>query len=270
MKQRTNTPGGNWVHQLPEDYIKNIGLNGEVYENQIRHNGILMVHAKPMPCPNVVDINSGDHSPNCNLCDNGMVYYGHKECKVMFVGNSNQRSFTMQGSQDIDSASMIVPTKYLDGSDLDVQFADRFICPLVGFKIRYYQRVEYSQTMKDRLHFPAIDVDMVFDGTTQYKKDVDFTIEEGHIRWIHSGRNPGYDMALDRGRVYSINYYTLPIFSVIHLPHQLRTSIELDKEGQPNYKRFPQLVSVRKDFLPYNHGDKIGQADTPEPRDGQV
>ena len=267
MKQKSNAPGP-WVFQQPDDAQVHVGLNGETFEKQINNRGILMIHAKPMPCPNVRDINSADHSPNCNLCDNGMIYYGHKECKVIFMSNSNARNFTMQGSMDTDSATMIVPTEYADGTPLDVQFYDRFICPIKDFKIRYYQRVEYSQTRKDRLHFPAVSVDLIFDGTTEYKEGIDYCIEDGCIKWIAGGNSPGYDQEIDMGKVYSINYYTQPIFSVVSLPHQLRTAIEMDKAGQPFYKRYPQLVGVRKDFLPYNSGDTVGQADTPEPRDG--
>ena len=268
MKTPSNAPGP-FLFQLPEDYVRHVGMNGEVFEREIENKGIVMVHAKPMPCPNVIDIHSADHSPSCTLCDNGFIYYGHKECKVIFMGNSNNRSFTTQGSMDVDSATFIVPTKYSDGTPLDVQFYDRFVCPIKDFKIRYYQRVEYSQTMRDRLHFPVVSVDMLFDGTTEYKEGVDFKVEEGYIHWIPGGKTPGYDMNIDKGRVYSINYYTQPVFSVINLPHQLRTAIEIDKDKKPYYKRFPQLVGVRKDFLPYNSGDKIGQSDTPEPRDGQ-
>lgn len=260
---------GPWVFQQPNDAQLHVGLNGENFEQQIQNRGIIMIHAKPMPCPNVIDIHSADHSPNCTSCDNGMIYYGHKECKVVFMGNSNQRNFTMQGTQDTDSATFIVPTKYMDGTPMDVQFYDRFVCPLKEFKIRYYQRVEYSQTRKDRLHFPAVSVDMVFDGTTQYKEGIDFEVKDGYICWISGGNSPSYDLDTDMGKVYSINYYTQPVFSVINLPHQLRTAIELDSAGQPFYKLYPQLVGVRKDFLPYNKGDKIGQSDTGEPRDGQ-
>jgi hypothetical protein len=269
MKEKSNAKGP-YLHQLPDEYQQYVGMNSEAFENQIQNRGIEMVHSKPLPCPNVLDPNSGDHSPNCNLCDNGFVYYGHKKCKVVFMGNSNSRNFTMQGSMDVDQASLIIPTKYEDGSPLDVQFFDRFVCPIKDFKIRYYQRVEYSQSMKDRLHFPAVSVDIIYDGTTQYEEGRDFKVEDGYIRWISGGRNPGYDMDLDKGRVYSINYYTNPVFSVVSLPHQFRTAVELDKDGVPHYKRYPQLVSVRKDFLPYHSGDTTGQADAGEPRDGQL
>jgi hypothetical protein len=267
MKKPSNAPGP-WVFQQPDEAQMYVGLNGRNFEADINNRGIIMIHAKPMPCPNVNDVDSPDHSPSCNKCENGMIYYGHKECKVIFMGNSNSRNFTMQGSMDIDSATFIVPTTYLDGTPLDVQFYDRFMCPLEDFKIRYYQRVEYSQTMKDRLHFPAVAVDKIIDGTIEYKEGIDFKIEEGYIRWISGGNCPGYDINLDKGRVYSINYYTLPVFSVTSLPHQLRTAIEMDKDGNPFYKRYPQLVGVRKDFLPHNSADKVGQSDAPEPRDG--
>jgi hypothetical protein len=243
-----------------------IALNPQVFEELIRSHGIRMIHARPVPCPKVKDLYSGEHDPSCNECFNGFLYYGHKEFVGAFVGNTNQRQFLVNGTWDLDQAQIIIPTKYNDGSELDVQFFDQIILP--DFTVRYYQRVEHSQGGIDRLHFPAKEVDFIRDANgRQYEEGADFIINQsGYIEWISTTR-PGYDITLDRGIIYSINYYCKPVFTAIGLPHQLRVSQSLE-EGKSVQTRFPQLVIVRKDFIPFDPSDKVGPPDRPEPRDG--
>ena len=103
----------------------------------------------------------------------------------------------------------------------------------------------------------------------RYRPDVDFQVADGRIVWLKE--RPGWDPTLDRGVVYSVNYYTRPTFTVLQLPHHLRMAQTQgpDGPGSPNITaRFPQLAVCRKDFIPYDSADRVGEPDTPEPRDG--
>ena len=72
--------------------------------------------------------------------------------------------------------------------------------------------------------------------------------------------------ALNRGVVYSVSYYTRPTFTVMHLPHHLRLAQAQGEVGGQNVTaRYPQLAICRRDFIPYDHSDKVGKPDTPEP-----
>ncbi len=257
---------GRFIGQMPHGQMQ-VGMNPEAFNDLIQGKGIRMIHSKPIPCPNVRDIHASDHDPSCNSCNNGFLYYGQKEFIGAFMGNDNSRQFMINGQWDLDNATIVIPTKFQDGSEIDIQLFDQIIVP--DFTVRFYQRVEHSQSGIDRLQFPATKVDVLIDATgKQYTPDVDFSVDDaGNIKW-HTQNRPGYDLSINRGIVYSVNYYCRPVFTIIGLPHQLRTTQTVGKDGKPVQERFPQTAVVRKEFVPYNSGDKIGPSDSPEPRDG--
>ena len=264
MRQGNKPPAvpGNFVGQMPAGGYQ-VGMNPAVFEEAIRAHGVRMIHSKPLLCPKRKDLYSPDHDPNCRDCQNGFIYYGPKEFIGLFSGNSNQRNFGMNGTFDIDQVMITIPTKYLDGSELDAQFYDQVA--VVNDECRYFQLVEHSTTGRDRLHFPATDVDKLVDYYgKEYFFNVDFTIDGGDIVWNSGASRPGYDITVDRGTIYSINYYCRPVFTVISLPHQFRTTQQMAPGGGQE-ERFPQTVVCRKDFIMKNPNDTQGFSDTAEP-----
>lgn len=261
-------PPGAKHHMQPANNAQ-VVLNPDNFNNLIASKGVRMIHARPIPCPNVRDLYAGDHNPACNDCFNGFIYYAHKEFIGAIMGNDNQRQFNMNGSWDVSNAQIIIPSKYKDGTDFDVQVMDQIVIP--DFTVRYYQRVEHSQTGIDRLHFPAVSLDKIVDSKMEeYFAGVDATInDKGQVQWL-GDRRPGYDVELDRGIIYSINYYAKASFTILSLPHQLRITQTLRPDGTVQQQRFPQLCVVRKNFIPNDPNDTIGPSDTAEPRNGQV
>jgi hypothetical protein len=242
-------------------------LSPEIFEELIAHHGIRMIHSRPVPCPNVRDLNDGSHSPACNFCFNGFFYYDKKEFVGVLFSNSMDRRFQAQGTWDLDNAYIIVPVRDSDGEILDVQYFDQIVIP--DFTVRYYQRIEHSQSGIDRAQFPVISIDYLVDASGKvYSPDVDFIADNGRISWVQGGERPGYDPIQDKGVIYSVNYYTRPAFTVVGLPHQLRMTQTKDETGNNVQARYPQLCSVRKDFIPYDHADEEGAPDRPEPRNG--
>lgn len=251
------------------DNTPQFALNPRAFDELIGSKGIRMVHSKPIPCPNVSDLHSGDHPPGCSECQEGMIYYDEKEFIGAFQGNSNSRQHQVNGQFDYDEASVVVPAKYKDGSEFDIQLFDRIVVP--DFTVRFYQRVEHSQTGVDRLKFPAVRVDKLRDASgNEYRQGIDFELTQtGDIKWISQNR-PGYNLGIKKGVVYSVNFYCRPVFTIVSLPHQLRATQTVDPStGRAVQERFPQQAVVRKDFVPYHGGDRVGPTDTPEPRDGQ-
>jgi hypothetical protein len=249
--------------------IPNITLNPDTFEFLIKSQGIRMFHSKPTPCPYVRDVKGIDHDPACNFCHNGYLYYGEKEFVGVIMANQNNRKFMASGTWDYDQSQVIIPTIYADGTQMDVQIFDQLTVD--QGPIRYYQRVEHSQTGIDRLHFRPISIDNIIDNSGyQYVPGVDFIINsEGRVQWI-SDKRPGWDVALDSGVIYSIVYYIKPVLTIIDLPHQLRTVQTADPGGNNVQARFPQLAVVRKDYIPFDVADKIGQPDAAEPRNGST
>jgi hypothetical protein len=256
---------GQSIMQMPTPLI-NVTLSPAIFQQFIDSQGIRMIHARPVPCPNVRDLYGEDHNPACNECFNGYFYYNKTEFTGAFFGNQLERNFTESRSWDLDQANIVVPVQDTAGNILDVQYFDQIILP--EFTVRYYQRVEHSQSGLDRLQFPAVTVDfLIAKGGKIFRPGIDFIVEEGRIRWI--GERPGWDASIQRGVVYSVNYYTKPHFTVLQLPHQLRVAQTQSQPGNKNIEaRFPQLCVCRKDFIPFDRADKIGEPDRPEPTDG--
>jgi len=239
-------------------------LNPEVFERQINSQGVRMIHSRPVPCPMVRDLYTSDHSSACNLCYNGMIYYDTREFVGAFAGNNLQRIFGQNGTFDMDTAQIIIPVHDIKGEIMDIQYFDQVQIP--DFSVRFYQRIEHSQSGYDRAQFPVLSIDYVLDARgKRYLPGVDLIAEDGQIKWLSQNR-PGYDAQLQRGVIYSINYYTKPVFTVMGVPHQLRMA-QTKGDGQNVEARFPQLCIVRKDFIPFDSTDKKGPADRPEPRD---
>jgi hypothetical protein len=253
--------------QMPLPLVQT-SLNAEIFEQQIRGQGVRICHKRPVPCPKIRDINAGDHNPACNLCNNGFIFYGETFFIGAFAGNELIRMFNINNTWDIDSAAIITPVKDEKGQILDVQYFDQLILP--DFTVRYYQRVEFNQSGVDVLHFQPVSVDFVIDENgVRYQEGVNFDIRDGRIIWRVNRDVPGFDATLDRGTIYSVNYYTRPHFTVTGLPHQLRITQTRDEEDEKNTQaRFPQLCVVRKDFIPFKPQDKIGPNDRPEPARG--
>jgi|GEM_PF-2994536 len=245
----------------------NVTMNPESFEDFIRGHGVRMTHKRPVPCPNVKDINASDHPPSCNMCFNGFIYYDKSHFIGAFMGNSLDRRFNPEGSWDLDQAQIIIPVKDEEGEILDVQYFDQIEVP--DFTVRYYQRIEHTQNGVDRPQFKVVSIDFVMDANGKvYRPGIDVVPDgDGRVKWI--GDRPGYDPVTKRGVVYSINYYTPPTFSIVNLPHQLRITQTKDLAGGSNVQaRFPQLAIVRKDFIPFDAADKVGAPDRPEPASG--
>ena len=259
-----NKMPGRSVFQMPEPLF-NITLSPEIFEQQIKSQGIRMIHARPVPCPNVRELNSGDHVLNCSLCHNGYIYYSQAEFVGTFFGNDLQRQFNLNGTWDMDQASIVIPVRDNQEKILDVQYFDQILIP--DITVRYYQRIEHSQSGIDRAQFAVFAIDFAIDNKGKmYRPGVDLVADEGRIKWI--GERPGYDLTLNRGHIYSVNYYTNPVFTVIGLPHQIRMA-QTQVKGEENVQaRFPQLCIVRKDFIPFDSADKTGPSDRPEPTSG--
>jgi hypothetical protein len=253
--------------QMPEPLI-NVTLNPEIFEQLIKGQGVRMIHSRPVPCPNLREIGAG-HNPSCTRCYNGFIYYNPVEFIGALSNNTMDRKFNMNGTWDLDQAQIIIPVKDNGGSILDVQFFDQILLPDAA-PVRYYQLVEHSQSGIDRLQFPAVSVDFVIDAHgKKYRPGIDVVVEEGRLRWI--GERPGFNAQLGRGVIYSVNYYVRPCFTILGIPHQIRVAQTQSPDG-PGSKnvqaRFPMLCVVRRDFIPYDSADSVGQKDRPDPPKG--
>lgn len=264
MSQSPRYNPNNVSLQMPQGMV-GVGMNPTVFEQQIRDHGIRMIHSKPLQCPNRKDIYSPTHDADCKMCVDGYIYYGHKEFTGTFMGNSNSRQNLMQGTYDADVATIILPVTYEDGTQLVGQFYDQIT--IVGKTIDFFQLVEHAKTGRDVLQFEAVSVNKLIDARgNEYSQGIDFIVDQGDIVWTPDGNRPGMDITLDRGVAYTVNYACVPVFTVVSLPHQLRTTTQV-LAGKKVESIYPQLVFCRKDFIPSKKSDDVGFSDVAEPLD---
>lgn len=224
---------------------------GDAFDQLLNNRGVRFIHQRAVPCPNIKSHDDNTHDPLCPHCDgSGLFYYKEKEIIGMFVSNSIERQFEYNGAWEQGAAIVTLPTLYDDGEPADFSIYDRLVC--TDFTVRLYEQKEYEprSDSKQQLRYPIERVQYLAtansSSVTEYIEDVDFTIEDGKIKWT-DGHTPSYDHVNDRGQVFSVAYYAFPIFVVLQPMRELRITQELIGASK-QAKRLPQQVVVRRDF----------------------
>lgn len=238
---------------LPDPSIK-----GASFDQLLSQRGVRMVHHKAMPCMNVKSTDFQAHDPECTFCDNsGIIYYESREIWGVFTGNSIEKTFEAHGVWEVGSAVVTLPTAYPDGTQADFNTYDRL--ELVDFSVRLWELKGYEPRPDgmQELRYPVQKVEFassIVDGVQKfYVQGEDFTLTPdnvesgGSIQWI-SGKEPAYNVALERGEVVGWAYYAKPIYVVLQTLRELRITQEW-VNGVKQAIRLPQQILVRRDFL---------------------
>jgi hypothetical protein len=259
---------------LPQE-IYNPQFSGEQFDQLIRDRGLRWIHEKAALCPNVRDINSKTHDPNCKLCHNGFLYFGKEEVFGIFQSNKLEKIYEVQGTWSIGEA-VVTFTSYAINSDgtqgkmVDFMHQDRVTC--LDYTFTWSEVVEHSPLGVDRLQYPAVTIEFLTDKDgNQYRMDVDFKINlVGMIEWTGKNR-PKADLSLGRGGIYTVVYTANPQFYVVSILHELRATKGLDKaSGKVTALRLPQQCYIKRTYLVDHPGDNVGQSSALYPRNGQI
>ncbi len=233
-------------------YIPDPSIKGLSFDQLLQNRGIRFTHRVAAPCPNVSTVEDNNHNPLCPVCDgNGILYYREKEIYGTFHSNSLQKNFEMQGIWEIGSAVVTLPTEYPDGTPAEFQTYDQLVIP--DFAIRLWELKQYEPRpdQKQQVRYPITSIDYigyVISGTlTELVLDVNYTIEDGKIKWI-PGFEPPYDAATDMGQVLVVSYFANPVYNVLQHMRELRITQEL-VNGTKVPVRLPQQILVKRDFL---------------------
>jgi len=273
-KKRYKPSKGNFPPFTPEVF-PDPTLKPLDFEHLIKNRGLRWKLQKAAYCPNVTNAETMQHDSNCNVCENGMIYFGNVEIHGIMQAQKLERLYEINGSWDIGEA-IVTFSAYTDGENgepgkgkpIDLQMFDRLTC--CDYEFRWPELIEHSPTGIDRLRYPALSVEYLAGKTgKQYFVDQDFFINhDGHIQW-KTNKQPTYDMLNKRGEVFTIVYTARPVFLVVQLMHELRATKALHiQTGQFAAVRLPQQVLVRRDYLFQHKADKKGMPTTRAPRDG--
>jgi hypothetical protein len=241
--------------QMPM-YNPDSSIAGHSFDDLLKNRGIRMIHAKALPCANILTLDSNAHEPNCTFCNNnGFQYYDSKEIWGIFSGNSMQKTFEAHGVWEIGSAQITMPTEYPDGTEADFNAFDKLTIP--DFTVRLWELKEYEPRPGNiqELRYPIEKVDRTSSILAQgkvekiYTPGIDFNINtQGQIVWI-DGRQPAYDAREGHGEVIAWSFYANPVYLVVQTLRELRITQEM-VNGQKIARRLPQQLLVKRDFLP--------------------
>lgn len=239
------------------DFIQDISIRGESWDQLANNRGIRFVHRQAAPCPNVTILNDNNHDPDCPFCDGSQILYlRDKEITGTFTNNSLQKLFEIQGVWEVGTAVITFPTEYPDGEQADFNTYDKLVCP--DFQVRMTDLKEYDATFPNMsLKYPVIGVfnmtSIVNGALKTYVQGTDFNIVDGNIEFV-SGQEPSYNDIEEFGEVLSITYSANPVYNVLQLMHEMRVTQQM-VDGQKVAKRLPQQVLVKRDFLFKPDGD---------------
>jgi hypothetical protein len=233
-------------------FIPDPSVKGISFDQLLQSRGIRFIHKKSIPCPNIETVYDNSHNPNCPLCNDGLIFYSEKEIWGTFHSNSLQKNFEYQGLWEVGSAMVTVPTEYPDGTPAEFNTFDQLVIP--DFRVLMWELMEYKPTAnhQQQFRYPIFETEFVAsavnDALVIYQKGVHFNITNGNIEWI-VGQEPYFNVAENKGDVYTLKYFSNPVYNVVQHLRELRITQEMNAQGQKVAKRLPQQMMVKRDFL---------------------
>lgn len=222
--------------------IDDVSLRAESFDQILQNRGIRFIHEKVIPCPNISSLEDNTHNPNCTFCDvNGMYTYDRKEVYGIFTSNSLQKSFERQGYWEIGNAVVTVPSLYDDGTVCELSMFDKLVIP--DFTVRLFEMQTYNAgIVSARYPINAFDymASVEDDVLVTYTQNTDFSITNGKIVWIGTGKNPS--------GVFNLAYYANPVYVVVNQMRELRVSQQL-VGGDKIATRMPSQYLVKRDYM---------------------
>lgn len=229
-------------------------IRKESFNEMVEGRGIRFYHSKSYPCSNMRSLDDNNHDPLCPHCDgSGILYYDRREVFGIFSSNSIERQFERNGTYEIGTVMLTVPTHYPDGVEADFSMFDKM--EVVDYEVRLWDLKQYDPTVNGgvgRMRYPIVKTSRVeaVNASTrrEFLEGTDFNIVNGNIAWV-PGRQP------DEDQVYSVNYYCKPVYIVLNPMRELRITQEQTPAGRVT-ERLPQSLVLRRDFY-VNGPDKL-------------
>lgn len=190
------------------------------------------------------------------LYDNNGLYQYQGDVYVIFSSNSKSLSMMPAGYYPNSMAFVTINRHYIN-SDRIVALSefDKLVPIVEEDPLEYasvnWEKVQHNPTGYDRLMFKAVKVDALIDAAgIEYRQGLDFVLEDGFIKWLSSGRRPGFDNLSGLGAVYAIRYRYIPSFYIKYAAHELRSHATIDPEtGASKPVRGPMAAAIQIDWV---------------------
>jgi hypothetical protein len=256
---------------------EHIAFDVQAFDSVIASHGVTFEHYRAILCPlGLTDkFDARSHAGHSN-CSNGFIYKKAGEITGLFTQNQTMINVSEGGIFDGSTVQVTLPRFYDDHEnerEVLVQHFDRFFLKNVPANTVTTQKFEAHQSGIDRMQYSVTKVDHLIDSNgVEYEEGTDFTVCDGHIKWIGTKR-PGYDPVAEKGTICSIRYAYCPFWYVKNLMHEIRVSRDLDPlTGIVGMTRMPYAVLLQREWVFENaersqNGEELAKV-VPSARDG--
>jgi hypothetical protein len=247
LKDTNNTNGLIGLGPIP-DQAPVASFNADGIENLLQTKGFVAYHVKSAPNPDRSGVSS-PVNPNTIAAQRGHIYYSARPLKIVPQRISLEDRLNVQGIWGVGTALFNVTGTYIDDAknkDRIVQVRPHDLIIMPTLTILVDQMFEYNPTGPQRLNHRVLGVDVLMDNKNVYEQGVDFILQNGEIVWTKTGNKPFFSQS--GGSVLSIVYWTMPIYIVQQMPHNLRVipSNEVGHGSLPREAVYaPQLVVAK-------------------------
>lgn len=195
------------------------------------------------------------NNPNMFIDNNGIYKY-EGDVYVIFQ-NNNKNHVTMPAGYFPDSTAIVTVNRhYIDTTKIvGLSEFDKLIPVVNGDPLEYasvnWEKINHNPSGYDRLMFKAVKIEHIIDASgVEYEFNVDYTLENGYVKWLPQGKRPGFDNNSSHGVVYAIRYRYIPSFYIKYAAHELRSHATIDPvTGEVKPIRGPMTAAIQIDWV---------------------
>jgi hypothetical protein len=241
----------------------------------VKSFGVTFSHYKAMPSPIGLK-DRGDYRRSDGvdtITSNGMIY----KCAGTFTATMEDNERNQKSGQndllDTSQSRLVLPRFYEDGKTrIYMAPGDRIYIsdPQADVLVSNYQRMDYESGQDNVPMFPIskLEVPIVDSQNKEYVEGVDYCItQNGNIRWLSGGKNPGIDPDTGKGRVYSVRYLYKAYWYVVSLPKEVRVTGVTNGNVRTS-ERMPYHAVIVREYI-YHNQNKGGPENQNKSKDPQ-
>lgn len=233
-------------------------------DNFVTGLGVEFLHYKGIPSP-IGQKDRGDYRRSDGvdtITSNGMIYKCAGRFTATMTDNTRDRKRGEAGILDPSESRLVMPRFYndkgiADGKRIYLAPGDRIYVanPNVDVWVSNPQKIDYVPNMDNIPMFPIVSLELpIIDSRNiEYTEGVDYCItQDGNIRWLAGGKNPGIDPDTGKGRVYSIRYLYRAYWYITTLLKEVRITNVTGFNGERTPQRMPYHCIAQREFMFHN------------------
>jgi len=227
---------------INDPYASNrTSLTPKNFERLILQHGIRVKIYRTFFCPNVKDVDSGQHEIDCQVpgCSRGYIDVDPIDTMCLIQRQELIKRQSAEGFVDDQSCH----GTFLLGINLQYMT----LVELQDYFQIYYELIKRSTGDSDTTKFSAKRVNIIMDKKgIRYYQTIDFHVSPtGTIQWI-ANRGP------EAGEIYSIHYESNVRYRCTKAVQVSRFTQIKNSDGTVAFQKMPELWTLNREFMPKN------------------